>query len=187
VYRESKAQMELCLKILGRVPDTTWIQPNGSDFEKARMQICKEYGIAMNFADKPNKDGNIVKAFAEYRHLNIYMPNQPATVYRQCYSELYCDREKYDPIDYYVKDEGEILNKEIALTAWHPGYLDHYVMSESSLHAARVKDVESLTSESLKKWIISNRIELVNTRDALFGTREYQNHLDLIKSPLAIR
>ncbi len=29
----------------------------------------------------------------------------------------------------------------------------------------------------MKKWIKENNIELINFRDALYGTHEYQNHL----------
>jgi hypothetical protein len=38
----------------------------------------------------------------------------------------------------------------------------------------------------LKNWIKENHAELINCRDALYGTREYQNHLKLIGSDLAM-
>ena len=38
----------------------------------------------------------------------------------------------------------------------------------------------------MKQWIIDNRIELVNHRDVLYGTHEYQNYLKMTGSPLAI-
>lgn len=187
VLMESRAQMELCLKILGRVPDTAWIQDNGSEFERARKQVCEEYGIQMNIASKPDYKGVVVPSYDRYKHLNIYMPNQPATVYKICYSNDYSERMSYDPIKYYTNDEGDILNKEIALTAWHPGYLDPYIMSESSLAEGRVIDVKALCSDELKRWIVENKIELVNHRDAIYGTNEYQNHLRSANSPLLMR
>lgn len=187
VYKESKAQIELCIKYLGKVPDCAWIQDNGTEFEKARKQICDEYGIVCNFASKPNQEGNVVPAYDEYKHLDIYMPNQPATVYKSCYSQNYNDRENYNPVRYYVDDEANLLSHNIVLTAWHPGYLDSYIMKESSMRECRVKDVEALCSKELKDWIIENRIELVNQRDALYGTNEYQNHLNYIKSNLYIK
>lgn len=186
VLKECRAQMELCLRIIGRVPDTAWIQPNNSEFERARRQVCEEYGIHMNIADKPDMQGNLVLAKEEYRHLGIYMPNQPATVYRVCYSESYSERMSYDPIQYYLQDEGAILDKPIALTAWHPGYLDDYVLSESRMKECRVMDVKALCAPQLKQWIIDNNIELVNSRDAIYGTNEYQNHLRNIGSDLLI-
>lgn len=187
VLKESRAQMELCLRVLGKAPDTAWIQENGSEFERARKQVCEEYGIQINIADKPDVNGKIVPAQEKLRYLEIYMPNQPATVYKICYSNTYSERMTYDPVKYYVNDEGDILDKKIALTAWHPGYLDPYIMSESSLAEGRVIDVKALCSNELKQWIIEHKIELVNHRDALYGTREYQNHLRSVNSPLSIK
>jgi hypothetical protein len=36
----------------------------------------------------------------------------------------------------------------------------------------------------LKQWIKENRVELINQRDALYGTHEYQQHLKDIGSDL---
>lgn len=187
VYAECKAQMELCIKYLGKVPDVATIQDNGTEFERARKQICEEYGIVYNFFSKPDYNGNLVEAREEYKDLNIYMPNQPATVYKVCYSDEYSKRSEYSPVNYYMQDEGDLLSKEITLTAWHPGYLDYYVMSESRLGEARVTDVKVLCSEELKRWIVDKKVELINTRDALYNTNEYQNHLRSIQSDLLIK
>jgi len=186
VLAECRAQMELCISVLGRSPDTTWLQATGSDFERARKQVCDEYGIKYNIADKPNFEGVIVPAFQEHQHLDIYMPNQPATVYEKCYSNDFSIRMEYDPIKYYVDDEANILDKNIVITAWHPGYLDEYVLSESRLKESRVVDVKALCSEELKQWIVDHSVELVNHRDALYGTNEYQNHLRNMGSPLFV-
>lgn len=187
VLKESRAQMDLCLRILGKVPDTAWIQQNGTDFEKARKQICDEYGINCNIAAKPDFNGVIVPAYEAYQGLDIFMPNQPATVYKICYSEKYEDRRKYDPVKYYIDDEGDILNKKIALTAWHPGYLDPYVLDESRMGECRVLDVKALCSDDIKQWIIDRKVELINHRDAIYGTHEYQNYLRSIQSPLLMQ
>jgi predicted glycoside hydrolase/deacetylase ChbG (UPF0249 family) len=72
------------------------------------------------------------------------------------------------------------------VTPWHPGYLDEIVASESSMTLARVKDVEFLCSDEFKQWLVTNKVELVNMKDAIFGTRDYQNHLKAIGSPLYI-
>lgn len=187
VLKESRAQINRCMKVLGRVPDTAWIQNTGTDFEKARQHVCDEYGIQCNVASKPDYQGVLVEAHEKHRHLNIYMPNQPATVYQKCYSDDYRIRMEYDPVQYYLGDEGDILDKHIALTAWHPGYLDDYIMSESRMGECRVMDVRALCSAEIKQWVINNGIELVNHRDALYDTHEYQNHLRAINSPLAVK
>lgn len=181
--KESRAQIELCIRVLGKAPDTAWINQNQTAFERARQQVCKEYGIACNIASKPDAKGKLVKADPAYLKLGIYMPNQPATVYKTCYAASYEERMTYDPVAYYVQDQGSILQHSIALTAWHPGYLDPYIMKESRMRECRVMDVEALCSETLKQWIIDNQIELINQRDAMYGTKEYQNHLNSINSP----
>ncbi len=186
VLRECRAQMNLCLKILGKVPDCAWIQTLDTDFERARLTVCKEFGIPINIADKPNRAGELVFANEDYRHLNIYMPNQPATVYKVCYDNDYKIRMTYDPVRYYINDEDAIMEKDIVITAWHPGYLDDYILNESSLAEARVIDVRALCSNELKQWIIDNKVELINTRDALYATQEYQNYLRYSHSPLYI-
>ena len=187
VVKECRAQLERCLEICGRIPDYTWISNPNSLFEKARMQVCDEYGIIYNWASKPNRDGILVEANDKYKHLNIYMPNQPATTYKVCYEDSYAVRSTYDPVKDFTEDKNHIMDKEIALVAYHPGYLDSYVLAESSMNLPRVKDVEALTSPILKQWIINNQIELVNTTDAIYGKQDYQNHLKHINSPLYIK
>ncbi len=186
VLIECRAQLNRCIQILGRAPDYTWIQVNDSEFEKARRQVCDEYGILYGYADKPDYHGHLNKAKEEYAHLGIYMPNQPSTVYQACYKDSYKERETYDPVRYFLNDEDDLLKREVALTAWHPGYLDDYVINESRMREARVTDVKALCSDDLKKWIIDNRIELVNTTDAILKRNHYQNYLRATNNPLYV-
>jgi len=81
------------------------------------------------------------------------------------------------------------------MTPWHPGYVDYYVYrlgERANRPRARqwviscTQDVAALCGIRLKTWIKVNRIELVNFRDALYGTSEYQNRLKAISSALAI-
>ena len=50
----------------------------------------------------------------------------------------------------------------------------------------RAIDAHALCSDEVRGWIRENGVELVNMRDALYGTREYQNHLRAIGSELAV-
>ncbi len=102
----------------------------------------------------------------------------------------------YDPVLFYTEDRAGILKYPgdwIFVQAWHPGYVDYYTyrLGERANRAraqqfvvGRTQDVAALCDERLKAWIRTNRIELVNFRDALYGTREYQNHLKLTGSDL---
>lgn len=184
---ECRAQMERCFKALGRVPDVANIQNDGSAFEAARKQVCDEYGIATNVMSKPDAAGEIVPAADRWLGRDIYMPNQPAGYYRVCFEDSYAARSSYDPVRYYIEDFDGLLAHDTVLTAWHPGYLDDCIMAESRMRECRVADVAALTSPILKQWIIDNGVELINMRDAMYGTHEYQNYLRSIGSPLYIR
>lgn len=104
--------------------------------------------------------------------------------------------ERYDPVRYYTEDPDRILelpDDVIFEQSWHPGYVDYFVYKQGDYgpHAkeftsVRTEDVAALTSERLRAWIRENKIELINFRDALFGTNEYQNHLRAIDSDLFV-
>jgi predicted glycoside hydrolase/deacetylase ChbG (UPF0249 family) len=105
---------------------------------------------------------------------------------------------KYDPVLFYTEDRAGILKLPpdmIATQAWHPGYVDYHVYRlgerlnrprAQQFVVGRTQDVAALCDPRLKQWIRQHRIELVNFRDALYGTREYQNHLRQVGSELAI-
>ena len=104
----------------------------------------------------------------------------------------------YDSIKFYTEDRSGILKQPedvITWQAWHPGYVDYYVyrLGERVTRAraqqfvvGRTQDVHTMTSPVLKAWIKDNNIELINFRDALYGTRQFQNHLKSVGSELAI-
>jgi predicted glycoside hydrolase/deacetylase ChbG (UPF0249 family) len=196
---ECRAQIDLCVSTLGRAPDT---HCTGMDRETplscAIRQVCDEYGIARDFARRER----IVNGAPVYSQVqekwarrNIYILD-----FMRAYQDLHTDSlteiEKYDPARYYIEDRGRMASfgeDDILEQAWHPGYMDYYAyrMGDYSPFArnfalARVVDVEALCSERLKNWIRENRVELVNFRDALYGTREYQNHLRAIGSDLCV-
>jgi predicted glycoside hydrolase/deacetylase ChbG (UPF0249 family) len=105
---------------------------------------------------------------------------------------------EYDPVLFYTEDRAGILKTPADWTcwqAWHPGYVDYYAyrLGERINRAraqqfvvGRTQDVAALCDVRLKNWIKEHRVELVNFRDALYGTREYQNHLRVSGSDLAI-
>lgn len=108
-------------------------------------------------------------------------------------TELY---EKYDPLEFYLKDYAGLLKLPedvTVMTYLHPGFVDYYVYKEGdyggnakNFMASRTMDYHCLVSPELAKWVQSHQIELVSTVDALYGTRNYQNHLVAENSPLAI-
>lgn len=102
----------------------------------------------------------------------------------------------YDAIDWLLKDTMRIheLPEGAALMhGFHPAYVDYYIAKLGDygplaglVTLSRAYDVEALCSKRLHDWILQNNIELCNVRDALYGTRDYQNHLRRIGSDLCV-
>jgi predicted glycoside hydrolase/deacetylase ChbG (UPF0249 family) len=237
--RELRAQLDRCVRILGKGPDTGGGGRGNSPWSRAMKQVTEEFGLANGFTVAPNvpvpdlwvdrlneKIKAAQEAGAEWAKFYlpgtgpmpaVAMPGSGVTAVENkwasrkitspntsgSYINLLTDsiaevEEKYDPVLYYTEDRGSILKYPedyILMSVWHPGYVDYYVyrLGERINRAkarqwviCRTQDVSALCDIRLKNWIKANRIELVNTRDALYGTSEYQNHLKVISSELAI-
>lgn len=108
-------------------------------------------------------------------------------------TELY---DRYDPLQFYLKDYAGLLQlpEDVTVMSYlHPGFVDYYVykegdhgMNAKNFMASRTMDYHCIVSPQLAQWVKDNRIELVSTVDAMYGTRHYQNHLAALGSPLAI-
>ena len=122
-----------------------------------------------------------------------------AVAYRFLNSDSVADWEKnYDPVRYYTEDQGNLMrygDDVIIEQSWHPGYVDYFTFKLGERYPrprarhftlCRAQDAYAMQSPILKNWIIENKIELMNYRDALYGTREYQNHLRNIGSDLCV-
>jgi predicted glycoside hydrolase/deacetylase ChbG (UPF0249 family) len=106
--------------------------------------------------------------------------------------------EKYDPVLFYTEDRSGILDYPedvVTWQAWHPGYVDYYVYRlgerfprprAQQFVIGRTQDVAAMTDARLRAWIKANDIELVNFRDALYGSSDYQRHLRAVRSDLAV-
>lgn len=104
----------------------------------------------------------------------------------------------YDPVLYYTEDRFGILKTPMDVVtwqAWHPGYVDYYTyrLGERVNRAraqqfvvSRPQDAHAMMDVRLRNWIKENNIELVNFRDALYGSNEYQNHLKATGSDLCM-
>ncbi|MCD8106145.1 MAG: ChbG/HpnK family deacetylase [Lachnospiraceae bacterium] len=189
---ECRAQMERCISVLGKAPDTTSTMPKGSLISRAVDQICEEYGIAIRFASKKEQSGMDLPD-AKWEERKIFIAD-PFNAYKALQTNSVDEVENYDPASYYIDDPDhlmEIGDDVIVEQSWHPGYLDYYMYREGDygpranrFTLGRILDVEALCSDRLKNWIRENQIELINFRDALYGTQEYQNHLRQAKSDL---
>ena len=193
--KECFAQMERCVKILGRAPDTTDLGEQNTLFNSVKKKIADEFGIAYQFAVKQGRNG-VSKPLDKWASRNIFIPS-PAIAYKEVENESITDQyEKYDPVNYYLEDPDHLLDLPddmIVEQSWHPGYVDYFVYKCGDygpraryFTSIRTQDVAALTSDRLKNWIKEKKIELINFRDALYGTNEYQNYLHVTGSDLYI-
>jgi len=220
---ELRAQLNKCLKILGKVPVTAAESRGNSPWGKACNQVIAEYGIATNFGSRAPSDPRVIKLIQTARQkgeawAQSYSPDpSPGTHTDEkwasrrlvildgslAYMDLFTAsilkvEADYGPVRYYTEDRAGILKYPDDVTvqqAWHPGYVDYWVdrLGERARRpraqqfvVSRTQDVHAMCDPRLRNWIKQNHIELVNTRDVLFGTREYQNHLKEIGSDLAV-
>jgi predicted glycoside hydrolase/deacetylase ChbG (UPF0249 family) len=193
---EFRAQLERCLAILGRAPDTggDFLGDTETPFVTVMQKICDDYGIPTHYCRK-NHHGTFIEPGEKWKNRKIVMAAQQKPV-KFMINDRISDISEYDPLEYYFNDEGNLFSfgeDWTVVQAWHPGYVDYYVLRDGD-HGLRAKfytdlrviEVEALTSPKLKEWIKEKHIELVNYRDALYGTHEYQNHLRNLGSDLCI-
>lgn len=209
---ECRAQMELCVKVLGRAPDVGGLlRQYDTPFTRALLQVHREYGIVTDFMgmdlganSKISASLLAVPADEKWATRKIFMrglneycrPLRAEPLAANGWTDSIAALYNYDPIRFYVEDESGVLkltDDSITVHAWHPGYLDYYVLrhGDNTPGAAVFKDIRAIDAHALCSaevcgWIKENGIELINMRDALYGTREYQNHLRAIGSELAI-
>ena len=243
---ELRAQLERCVKILGKVPDTGGGRRSTSPWGRAVSQVTDEFGLVNNFTIIPPPNA-VFEAFRDKYIKHIRDAQQAGEEWAKYYSvgtpgaggaggrggapnaggqggpdPRFADRKiinpagtfayidlltdsiskvekEYDPVLFYTEDRAGILKYPedmIIVQSWHPGYVDYYTyrLGERANRAraqqfvvGRIQDVAAMCDPRLKNWIKQNRIELVNMRDALYGTDEYQNHLKVIGSDLYMR
>ena len=180
-YKEFKAEMELCYSIMGRYPDVAGTQPESElPLEKAFCDVVRECGIHENVFSTAPGHRMSRKANPEYAHLNIVSAGiANGNAYDYSKWDQYRPLENMTALEWTDKEE-------IYFYGYHPGYCDDHILAESTCNIHRVRELQCALSDEYKQWIIDNKIELVNFRDAINGTSEFQDHLKEIGSPLWI-
>ena len=176
-YKEFEAEANLCYYIPGRYPDVAGVRDNGLPLEKAFRDILDRYHIVYNhFSTTPDHRHQAV-CDEKYKPLRLFSANAfPPSYDLARFGE-------YHPLDLmtalcWTEEE------ETFFYGWHPGYCDDHIMAESACNLHRCKELEAAVSRELRQWVIENKIELVNQRDVLYGTSEFQDHLKDTGSPL---
>ena len=192
-YREFKAEAELCNSILGRYPDVASVREDSDlPLEKAFKDVVEECGIVHNYytttgrtpAKKPREgmERRFPRPEGDEKYKDLHIVSDMSAVSSSYKMEDWND---YNPIENlthpcWTEDE------EIFFYGWHPGYVDDHILAESTCNIHRVRELQHALSKEFAEWIMENHVELVNFRDALYGTNEMQDHLKEINSPLWI-
>ncbi len=183
-YKEFDAEMQLCYEYLGRYPVVAGTR-GGSDIplEKAFLDIVNKYEIAHGvFSTLDDGVRFPVVADDKWKDRKYYSVNiqpDPKIGFDLAYFK------DYDPLQKMIALEWTD-EEEIYFYGWHPGYVDDHIMAESTCNLHRCKELEACCSQEIKDWIITNKIELINQGDAIYGTNDFQDHLKEINSPLWI-
>jgi len=181
--KEFEAELAMCQEITGRYPDASNSDNSDIPFEKAFRDVCRKYGICLNIEIDKMYETN-----PEYIPLDYHM-----RVINALTDVDLPEGEKKSPFDLGLVETydpaDKIIHTDLSkgnswLISCHPGYLDDLVLAESRCSIHRVKELQGYLDPRVKEWIIENNLELVNQRDILFGTNEYQEHLKVINSPL---
>lgn len=74
--------------------------------------------------------------------------------------------EQYDPRDFLCRTVEGLRDGETAVTVFHPGYLDAFILAHSSLTTNRTKEVDALTEPALKDYLEgASDLRLIDYRD----------------------
>jgi predicted glycoside hydrolase/deacetylase ChbG (UPF0249 family) len=197
---ECHAQLERCLNILGRVPDVGGIKVGDTPFSSTMAKVTEEYGMVTDYGHRmsirPDGSFDYSPVDPRWEKSKIYIADQRGTIAGDIIKETLKELEDYDPVRWLFEDRDKFFSLPdgaAMMHGFHPGYVDYYVARLGDYGPnmryytlSRTYDVEGLCSKRLHDWIKKNNIELCNLRDALYGTHEYQNHLRLIGSDLAV-
>lgn len=197
--REFRAEIMRCIDILGRAPDTfgTMLPANPTKVDLAKNQVAKEFGMKMGWFTK-GSGGDAGQGFhpkgetpclPEYADLDIFMPFQGnGTNLHMDDAPAPGEREPYNPMNGFITDGDKIRSHKCAQLAFHPAYVDDFMTYCGGytyiISRIRIIDKHVMCSQELHDWLRDEKIMLVNQRDAIFGTQEYQNHLKAIDSDL---
>jgi len=149
---ETLAQMERFKELTGEYPIHMEVHSIFTESTyKAIEEISEEYGIHISREDDKKTEG-----FLDINDLAFSTKH---------YNEIIMSGVKVSDI---LEDRLGILDAsgDVILAHFHPGYLDAYVMDNSSLTTPRCIDQQTLRSPLVKEWVEKNGIELVTLKDA---------------------
>lgn len=172
MFIEYKAQIARFKELMGRYPD--YLKPIGPNAKKMKV-YAQELGIPCDYRGGYEIGDKPIYPDPKWEYLDYY--TVPVVITKE--QEKLENQHKVDAIGYFLNDEAGILRNghQVVEMVMHPGWLDDYVLENSSYSFIRVKDLIALKSPKVKAWIQEHQIELASAYDVLHNTRHYQAYL----------
>lgn len=155
-YTEIKAQVKKFKYLLGYYPSHIEMHSAMDDqSNKAIMDVAKEFGLHYDVYYK----GEFLQPSPEkYFQVEEKLNSKVAEIINRGATPNDFFNDSYD----ILKDKDNGL---VTALHFHPGYVDAYILDHSTLTLPRVRDLQTLTSKSLKGWIEDNDIDLISYGD----------------------
>ena len=145
---EIEAQLERFIQVVGREPEYFEAHAVLSDNLNAAIgHVAREHGYKCQV---PSFDPAVVVPCGNASVRMVMRSQTPG----------------YDPAAAIRETVEEMKDSETVVFVCHPGYLDHYILTHSSLTEDRTKEVDALIDPELRAWLEGrDDLELIDYRD----------------------
>lgn len=151
VMLEIEAQYHRFLELFGRKPDYFEGHAVTSDtYFKAMEQFAADYGLKYSGLPQGQEPNSLMEdAFIDVNGTKVYLWMEAM-------------QPDYDPYRTFEKLLANLHEDGIDMMIFHPGYLDDFILKNSSLLTPRTAEVAFLTDIAVKNKITQLGIELIN-------------------------
>lgn len=148
VVMEIEAQYQKFVELVGHDPEYFEGHAVVSDnFIKGLKIVADRHNLKfLDFALGPDSDS----VPFEGRRLHVYMESMG---------------NNYNPYDTLKRAAKAKYDDGYSMMVCHPGYLDNYILTHSSLTIPRTQEVAMLTDSKTKEWLKDNKVELLKYSD----------------------
>lgn len=150
---EVRAQAERFKMLMGHYPEHIEghaIRDSGLFW--AIKEVATELGVHYTDVESNFSNGQSIR---DANNSGYELPDYPDVAY-------YMDNVS---LDYWLKDVGNLLSKDLIQLHSHPGYIDQYLIDHSSYTLTRAKEVEIACSDEIKRWAKENNVQFISHRD----------------------
>lgn len=175
---ELEAELHRFIELIGRKPDMiSNVDDQKDPYSRVLRELAEEYHINHVFRNTQEKTNEyrkwIQKDDGTWKIESIpfvVIPTHGKWPSIDVQAKEYCSE------DVLLKNNDEILKEEgVAIAVYHPGYVDGFILDNTTCNAARARDVEALTSKRTRDHLRELGVELLTSTDLLYGTKDYES------------